>query len=342
VGLRSVAWLMRELFHVEVCKSSLGRRIAEAASHLPDTEGMVRRLAADQPITEAHLDEIFPRGWGRGCVMVVKDEHGRILATREVEERTKANVKAFLEQLKGWGLCFHAFCIDGCKAYRQAIPEVYPKAAIQYDYFHVIQNIFRHLWRGMVRHRKAVRQQSEEAVEPQDKARLKKLGERLWKHRGLMFKSEERMSDEERQELRELMAADAEVSVLRGFLTNLRGIFRDSKGEKGAKQRLGRLKRRDEVKPGSAYEKAVKFLEERFEDMTTYLRNENVQRNSLAESGIRCLRRPEQGHDGFRGSAGRDNYLRLYQAIRYCGWTVHRGDGLLCLAPLAATPAASS
>jgi hypothetical protein len=341
VGLRSVAWLMRELFYVEVCKSSLSRWIAEAAGHLPDAEGMVRRMAADKPITEAHLDEIFPRGWRRGCVMVVKDEHGRIVATQEVEERTKANVKAFLEQLKGWGLDFRAFYIDGCKAYRQAIPEVYPEAAIQYDYFHVIQNIFRHLWRAMVRHRKDIKQQSKEAAEPEERTRLKKLAERLWKHRGLMFKNEERMSEEERQELRESMAADVEVSVLRGFLCKLRGIFRDSKGERGAKQRLGKLKRRDEVKPGSGYEKAVKFLEERFEDMTTFLRSENVRRNSLAESGIRCLRRLEQGHDGFRGSAGRDNYLRLYQAIRYCGWSVHRGDGLLCLPPLPSSGAAS-
>ena len=75
----------------------------------------------------------------------------------------------------------------------------------------------------------------------------------------------------------------------------------------------------------------VSFLVDRFSDMTTFLRVPGVQRNSLAESGMRCLRRLEQGHDGFRGSKGRDAYLRLYQAIRYCGWSVHRGDGLLIL-----------
>jgi len=143
VGLRSVTWLLRELFHVRVSKSALDRWLTEAAGELPDAEGMARRLQHDRPITEAHLDEIFPRGWGKGCVVVVKDEHGRLVATEELAERTKANVVAFLRKLQSWGLEFQAFFIDGCEAYRHAIPLVYPEAAVQYDYFHVIQNIWR-------------------------------------------------------------------------------------------------------------------------------------------------------------------------------------------------------
>ena len=333
VGLRSVSWLLRELFHVVVSKSSLARWLHEAAAQLPDAEGMARQLQKERPITEAHFDEIFPRAWGKGCVLVVKDEHGRIIAAKEVTERTKAVVVDFLKELKSWGLVFTAFYIDGCKAYRQAIPVVYPDAAIQYDYFHIIQNIWRHLWRAMVKHRKAVKREAEKTEEPEEKKRLAALAKRLWKGRGLMFKSDHRMRPEERQELRELIAIDNDVSVLRGFLTKVWGIFRHSKGELGARQRLGKLRRRPEVKPKSAYAKSVKFLVDRFEDMITFLRVPGVRRNSLAESGMRCLRRLEQGHDGFRGSQGRDAYLRLYQAIRYCGWSVHRSDGLLLLPP---------
>jgi hypothetical protein len=333
VGLRSVSWLLKELFHVEVSKSSLGRWIVEAGRHLPDAKGMVKRLAADRPISEAHLDEIFPKGWGKGCVVVVKDEHGRLIATEEMQERTKANVIAFLTKLKSWGLSFSAFYIDGCEAYRHGIPEVYPTAAIQYDYFHVIQNIWRHLWRAMVKHRKALGAQAKETEDPQEKKRLKALSKRLWKRRGLLFKSDERMTEQERQELRELMAIDEHVAVLRRFLCKVWGIFRDSKGPLGARQRLGKLERRPEVQPDTAYSKVVAFLKDRFDDMIRFLSVEGVKRNSLAESGIRCLRRLEKGHDGFRGTTGRDTYLRLYQAIRYCGWRVHRADGLLILPP---------
>ena len=329
VGLRSVVWLMAELFHVEVSKSALGRWIEEVAGHLPDAEGMAKRLMADQAVREAHLDEIFPKGWRKGCVIVVKDEHGRILATEEVTERTKDNVVAFLERLKSWGLVFEAFYIDGCKAYREAIPLVYPKAAIQYDYFHIIQNIFRHLWRAMVAHRKEIKAEAKEALDEEYRGWLEELAKRLWTHRGLLFKSDERMTEAERRTLRELMSDDLDVRKLRKFILRVWGIFRESKGEQGARLRLAKLKRRPEVAEERAYAKVVKFLEGRFEDMTSFLRRDGVRRNSLAESGIRCLRRLERGHDGFRGTEGRENYLRLYQAIRYCGWSVHRGDGLL-------------
>jgi len=334
VGLRSVAWLMKELFHVELSKSSLGRWVEEAAGHLPDTEGMVRRLNADKLVTEAHLDEIFPKAWKKkGCVMVIKDEHGRILATSEVEERTKANVKAWLEQLKSWGLHFKTFYIDGCKAYKEAIPEVFPDAAIQYDYFHIIQNIFRHLWKSMVAHRRELKAEVEQWVDTDMRTWLEELAKRLWTNRGLIFKNDARMNGRERRTLRELMADDPEVRVVRRFIGKVWGIFRCSKNEAGARRRLEKLKNLPEVGQGGAYTKAVNFLEDRFDHMIAFLRVDGVKRNSLAESGIRCLRRLERGHDGFRGSKGRDNYLRLYQAMRYCDWSVYRADGSLGIPP---------
>ena len=91
------------------------------------------------------------------------------------------------------------------------------------------------------------------------------------------------MSDEEREELKRLMSVDEQVSVLRGFLDRVWGIFRDSKNELGARQRLGKLKRRGEVVPDSAFSKSVSFLVDRFSDMTTFLRVPGVQRNSLAD-----------------------------------------------------------
>ena len=72
------------------------------------------------------------------------------------------------------------------------------------------------------------------------------------------------------------------------------------------------------------FRKVVSFLEEHFEWMTAYLRHDGVQRNSLAESGMRVLRRLEVEHDGFRSEKGRNNCLRIYQAVKYLGWTVHR------------------
>lgn len=86
---------------------------------------------------------------------------------------------------------------------------------------------------------------------------LEELAKRLWKHRGLMFKSDERMNDEERRTLRELMADDIDVSVLRKFISKVWGIFRDSKGEKGARQRLAKLKLRPEVEESALLQVAA-------------------------------------------------------------------------------------
>jgi hypothetical protein len=334
VGLRQVVWLLSVLFRVELSKSALDRWLVEAASHLPGTEQMVEILRALKPITEAHFDEIFPRGKKKKKpVLVVRDEHGRILVTEEVEHRDEEEVVRFLQKLKRWGLSFRTFYIDHCASYAKAIARVFPEATVQYDYFHILQNVWRTLWRAFVRHRKELKQRSEKVTTPRYAAKLEALAKRLWEHRGLLFKFGD-LGDEEKTTLAELLAADPFLGTMRRFLERVRGIFRDSRGELGARQRLGRLKQRAEVtKPGppTAFAKAVSFLSEHFEGMITFLRVPEVKRNSLAETGMRTLRRLEQGHDGFRTSEGRDRYVRLYQAIRYVGWDVQRRDGRLTL-----------
>jgi hypothetical protein len=75
-----------------------------------------------------------------------------------------------------------------------------------------------------------------------------------------------------------------------------------------------RLKKRAQ-KATTPLVKVLNFLEEHFTWMTIFLRHEHVQRNSLAETGMRVLRRLEIEHDGFRSENGREDFLRIYQAI---------------------------
>ena len=37
----------------------------------------------------------------------------------------------------------------------------------------------------------------------------------------------------------------------------------------------------------------------------------------------RTLRRLEQEHDGFRTEDSREDFLRIYQAVKYPGWSIH-------------------
>ena len=57
--------------------------------------------------------------------------------------------------------------------------------------------------------------------------------------------------------------------------------------------------------------------------MLTYLKQAAVQRHSLAESGMRLLRRLAVEPDGFRTPKGREHGLKMYQAVKYLGWSVY-------------------
>ena len=107
------------------------------------------------------------------------------------------------------------------------------------------------------------------------------------------------------------------------FLLGVWSIFEDSKDEAEAREALESLKRQGWAAESEHHEKSVNFLEDTFEQATTHLREKGVKRNSLAESGMRTLRRLELEHDGFRVEDSREDFLRIYQAVKYLGWSLH-------------------
>jgi len=326
VGYRKAAWLLEQLFHVETSKSALCRWVDEMAEGLPSWAKIIEYLNQQQPIREGHFDEIFPRGTNK-CVLVLKDEHGRILAMEEVDKRDEETVKCFLKRIKDLGLHFETFYIDGCKAYYNAIRAVFGEdIKIQYDYFHILQNAWRHLWKWARAHRRQIKESSGEVRTPWYKKKLEALAKSLWENRYLLFKAPERMNEEEKERLTEIVEADQKIGRLRAFLGGVWRIFDESRDEQEAKEALQALKQlpTDRNRP-EQFEKVIGFLEEHFSWMTTYLKHEEVKRNSLAESGMRVLRRLEIEHDGFRSEKGWKNCLKIYQAVKYLGWSVYDG-----------------
>jgi hypothetical protein len=324
VGCRRAAWLLEVLFHVVVSKSSLDRWIEDVADCLPPAEAIIKEMNRRDPIREGHLDELFPRGVKGKCELVLRDEYGRIIATKKIAKRDEEHVKAFLKKLKRLGLKIRIFYIDHCKAYRNAIMEVYPQANIQYDYFHIIQNIWKKLWSYFIAHRREVKSRGEKVTTPWYQARLESLSKRLWKRRYLLFKSDENMTEKERQELIAILEEDKKISRMRCFLLGVWHLFRDSNNEQEARKALEELKQmKIEPKAKETLEKVYSFLEDNFDKMITYLKLTGVKRNSLSESGMRMLRRLEVEHDGFRSEKGRENCLKIYQAVKYLGWSVH-------------------
>ena len=324
IGWRKAAWLLEALFHVSVGQSSIDRWIDTVAEDMPSADAMVEELNRRHPITEGHFDGYFPRGRKDTCVLVLRDEHGRIVATEEVQAEDEDQVKPLLERMKrlGWGI--KTFYIDHRQALRNAITAVYPEARLQYAYFHIIQNIWKKLWSYALAHRREVKARSQRVHTAWYREKLEALAQTLWKPRYLLFTSDERMSPEEQRQLVEIMEADPKVGKLRTFLHGVWHIFRDSRDAQDAREALEALKKiKIEPKAQPSIQKVLTFLEDHFEQMITYLKHGDVQRNSLAESGMRVLRRLEIGHDGFRTPKGRENCLRIYQAVKYLGWSVH-------------------
>ena len=86
LGSRQTSWLMQVLFQVAISKSAIDRWVDEVGEQLPSEEEMIKLLHKEKPITQGHFDEIFPLGTER-CLVVLKDEHGRIIAAQEVAHR---------------------------------------------------------------------------------------------------------------------------------------------------------------------------------------------------------------------------------------------------------------
>src|SRR2546430_12057733 len=99
VSLRHIALLFSALFLIPITKSSIKRWIDAIGAHLPPPEEMLQHLLALAPATECHIDGYYPLGTDN-CVMVVKDEHDRILITHEAASENGDDARQFLQRLK--------------------------------------------------------------------------------------------------------------------------------------------------------------------------------------------------------------------------------------------------
>jgi hypothetical protein len=97
VSLRHMALLFSALFLIPITKSSMKRWIDDIGANLPPPEEMLRQLLARSPVTACHLDGYYPLGTDH-CVMVVKDEHDRILITHEAVSEHGDDARQFLQQ----------------------------------------------------------------------------------------------------------------------------------------------------------------------------------------------------------------------------------------------------
>jgi hypothetical protein len=316
VSLRHIALLFSALFLIPITKSSIKRWIDAIGAHLPPPEEMLRQLLAITPATECHIDGYYPLGTDH-CVMVVKDEHDRILITHEVASENGEDARQFLQQVKDLGLNVTAAFSDYSQSFTEAIKAVYPHARFQADHFHTVKNIWGHLKKSLLSYRRQIKARGEEK---QDEACIA-LAKKLWKLRWSLLKKPSNLSVEDKQAMAELESEDEGfVHRFRHIIRQLVNIFDHAHSEAHAKLRLQQLRQDIHALEDHHLEKIPQFFDEHWEQALRYLRKKGMgkhRRGSNSESGMRLLRRLEKNHDGIRSAATRQHYIQIYQAMKY-------------------------
>jgi transposase len=316
VSLRHLALLFSVLFLIPITKSSIKRWIDDIGVHLPPPEEMLRHLLARTPATECHIDGYYPLGTDH-CVMVVKDEHDRILITHEAASENGDEARQFLQRCKDLGLNVTAAFSDYSQSFTEAIKAVFPQARFQADHFHTVKNIWGHLKKSLLSYRRKVKASGAENNDEQ----LMALAKKLWTLRWSLLKKPGNLSVEEKQAIAELASEDEGfVHHFRRVIRQLVNIFDHAHSEAQATLRLQQLRRDIHAMADHHLEKIPQFLDDHWEQALRYLRKKGMgkhRRGSNSESGMRLLRRLEKNHDGIRSAATRQHYIQIYQAIKY-------------------------
>ena len=316
VSLRHIALLFAALFLMPITKSSIKRWIDDIGTHLPTPEEMLRQLLAIAPATECHIDGSYPLGTDH-CVMVVKDEHDRILITHEAASENGDDARQFLQRCKDLGLHVTAAFSDYSQSFTEAIKAVYPQARFQADHFHTVKHIWGHLKKALLAYRRKVKASGEAQ---QHEASIA-LAKKLWTWRWSRLKKPSNLSGEEKQAITALESADEGfVHSFRHIIRQLVNIFDHAHSEAQAKRRLQQLRQDVHVLEDRHLDKIPQFFDDHWDQALRSLRQKGMgkhRRGSNSESGMRLLRRREKNHDGIRSAATRQHDIQIYQAIKY-------------------------
>src|SRR6266849_5445065 len=238
VSLRHIALLFAVLFLIPISKSSIKRWIDDIGVHLPTPEEMLRHLLALAPATECHIDGYYPLGTDH-CVMVVKDEHDRILITHEAASENGDDARQFLQRCKDLGLNVTAAFSDDSQSFTEAIKTVWPHARFQADHFHTVKHIWGHLKKALLSYRRKVKASGAE----KNDAHLMAVAKQLWQVRWVRLKKPANVSLEEKQTIAELEREDEGfVHRFRSLIRQLVHIFDHSHSEAQAKIKLKQLR----------------------------------------------------------------------------------------------------
>jgi hypothetical protein len=190
------------------------------------------RFSGTLCVDELHL--------GRFTLLLATDPLADLPVAFALVDRNDADhMRRFLGNLKTWGLLPRAVVTDGSNLYPELLAELWPEADHQLCAFHALKTInglildaVRRLKAAMARRGKAGRKRKRGRKSKKAKAAsgrrgltLKQKAHFVFKHRYLVVKRRERLTDAERSDLTRMVEYLPELAALRRFADRVYWLF---------------------------------------------------------------------------------------------------------------------
>lgn len=256
-----------------------------------------------------------------------------------VAKNDQDHMRRFLRNLKTWGLTPRVVVTDGSNLYPAVLGELWPDADHQLCVFHVIKDIHqlildavRRLRAAMSRRGKAGRKKkrgrkragskaaaSRRGLTVQEKARF------VFKHRFLIVKRRENLTDSERADLGRMLDYLPELATLRRFADRIAWVFDTPKDTHQAGCRRSALVRDAAFQAVPELAKAMEQLEEeKFGKLMAYLKNpvsQRVRTNNHVERTNRAFRFLEKVRYKWRRRRTMVRFVIMTLDVKWREWT---------------------
>src|SRR5271157_2965070 len=246
---------------------------------------------------------------GRFTLLLATDPLGDLpVAFALVAANDQDHMLRFLRNLKNWGLEPRVVVTDGSNLYPAVIAELWSEADHQLCVFHVTMDInklildaVRRLRTAMSRRAKAGRKKKRGRKSRKAKAAAKRRGLTVkqrayfvFKHRYLIVKRRENLTESDRDNLRQMLEYLPELCTLRRFADRIYWLFDTPKDFHQASCRRGLIVRDPEFRAVPELVEAMEQLdEEKFPKLMAYLSNpvsRRVRTNNHVERTNRMVR----------------------------------------------------
>src|SRR3954465_9137107 len=169
-----------------------------------------------------------------------------------VARNDSGHMRRFLKNLKAWGLSPEVVVTDGSNLYPELLAELWPGARHQLCVFHVLKGLHKHVLDAVRRLRRGPSRRGNRGRKrkpgrrPKGRARRRGLTNKeksafIFKHRWLIVRRRDKMSDQERADLTTMLSYLPELKTLRDFVDALGMLFEEGQSEATAWDRHAAL-----------------------------------------------------------------------------------------------------